>query len=155
MIKYILLRIWRVFPVWIQEVLSRIIRPLFQVFAVAVIFNPDKQILLVKSTYQRLHPWGLLGGSLDYGESSEDTVVRELLEETGLIVKVEKFLHIKTWLPDRVGLYYLCNIKDGKFYPSDEASELGYYSIENLPDVRPLDIEIIERLYKMVKYELA
>ena len=155
MIKYILLRIWRVFPVWIQEVLSRIIRPLFQVFAVAVIFNPDKQILLVKSTYQRLHPWGLLGGSLDYGESSEDTVVRELLEETGLIVKVEKFLLIRTWLPDRIGLYYLCSIKDGKFHPSDEVSELGYYSIENLPDVRPLDIEIIERLYKMVKYELA
>jgi len=155
MIKYILLKIWRVFPVWIQEILSRIIRPLFQVFAVAVIFNQDKQILLVKSTYQRFHPWGLPGGSLDYGESPEDAVVRELLEETGLIVNVEKFLLIKTWLPDRIGLYYSCSIKDGKFYPSDEVSELGYYSIENLPDVRPLDIEIIEQLYKMVKYELA
>jgi 8-oxo-dGTP pyrophosphatase MutT (NUDIX family) len=143
------------FPVWIQEILSRIIRPLFQVFAVAVIFNRDKQILLVKSTYQRFHPWGLPGGSLDYGESPEDAVARELLEETGLIVKLEKFLLVKTWLPDRIGLYYLCNIKDGKFYPSDEVSELGYYSIENLPDVRPLDIEIIEQLYGMVKYELA
>jgi 8-oxo-dGTP diphosphatase len=155
MIKNILLRIWRMFPAWFQEALSRIVRPLFQVFAVAVIFNQDKQILLVKSTYQRFHPWGLPGGNLDYGESPEDAVVREMLEETGLRVEVEKFLLVNTWLPDRVGLYYLCNIKDGKFHPSDEVSELGYFSIENLPDVRPLDFEMIEQLHKMVKYELA
>ncbi|MCI0506736.1 MAG: NUDIX hydrolase, partial [Gammaproteobacteria bacterium] len=78
MTKYILLRIWRAFPAWLQEVLSRILRPLFQVFAVAVIFNRDKQILLVKSTYQRIHPWGLPGGNLNYGEAPEDAVVREV-----------------------------------------------------------------------------
>ena len=155
MIKNILLRIWRVFPAWFQEVLSRIVRPLFQVFAVAVIFNRDKQILLVKSTYQRFHPWGLPGGNLNYGESPEDAVAREMLEETGLCIEIEKFLLVKAWLPDRVGLYYLCSIKDGEFHPSDEIAELGYFSIENLPDVRPLDIEMVEQLYKMVKHELA
>ena len=155
MIKYILLRIWRVCPVWIQEILSRVVRPLFQVFAVAVIFNRDKQILLVKSTYQRFHPWGLPGGSLNYGESPEDAVIREVREETGLCIEVMKFLLVKAWLPDRLGLYYLCNIKSGEFHPSDEVSELGYYSIENLPDVRPLDVGMIERLYKKVNYELA
>ena len=155
MIKNILLKIWRVFPVWLQEVLSRVIRPLFQVFAVAVIINEDKQILLVKSTYQRVHSWGLPGGSLDYGESPEDAVVREILEETGLNIEIKRFLLVKTWLPDRVGLYYLCNIKNGEFHPSDEVSEFGYFSIGNLPDVRPLDIEMIEQLHKIVEYELA
>jgi ADP-ribose pyrophosphatase YjhB (NUDIX family) len=155
MIKYVLLKIWRVFPAWLQEALSRIVRPLFQVFAVAVIFNKDEQVMLVKSTYQKVHPWGLPGGNLNYGESPEVTVVREVLEETGLCIEVEKFLLVKTWLPDRVGLYYLCSIKDGEFHSSDEVSELGYFAIENLPDVRPLDIEIIEQLYGMVEYELA
>jgi 8-oxo-dGTP diphosphatase len=155
MAKYLLLKIWRVFPAWLQEALSRIVRPLFQVFAVAVIFNHNKRILLVKSTYQKVHPWGLPGGNLNYGESPEFTVVREILEETGLCIEVEKFLLVKAWLPDRVGLYYLCSIKDGEFHPSDEVSELGYFSIENLPDVRPLDIEIMEQLYRMVEYELA
>lgn len=155
MIKNILLRIWRVFPAWLQEALSRIVRPLFQVFAVAVMFNQDKQILLVKSTYQRFHPWGLPGGNLNYGESPEDAVAREMLEETGLCIEIEEFLLVKAWLPDRVGLYYLCSIKDGEFHPSDEIAELGYFSIENLPDVRPLDIEMVEQLYKMVKHELA
>jgi len=150
MIKYILLKIWRGFPAWLQEALSRIVRPLFQVFVAAVVFNQEKQILLIKSTYQRLHPWGLPGGSLDHGESAEGAIAREMLEETGLRVEIEKFLFVKTWLPDRLGLYYLCSINDGEFHPSEEVSELGYFSIENLPDVRPLDIEIIDHLYRMI-----
>lgn len=151
----ILLRIWRMFPAWLQEVASRIFRPLFQVFAVAVIFNSDKQILLVKSTYQRFHPWGLPGGSLEYGEHPENAVVRELFEETGLNIEIERFLLVKTWLPDRVGLYYLCKIKNGEFYPSDEVSEYGYFSMENLPDVSPLGIGVIKQLFGLVNYELA
>jgi len=155
MLKNIILKTWRVFPAWLQEVLSRIFRPLFQVFVVAVIFDQNKQILLVKSTYQRLHPWGLPGGSLDYGEHPEDAVVREVLEETGLNIERKRFLLIKTWLPDRVGLYYLCKIKNGEFYPSDEVSEFGYFSPENLPDVSPLDNDLIKQLLGMVEYELA
>ena len=155
MIKTNLLKIWRVFPTWLQEVMSRIFRPLFQVFAVAVIFNTGNQILLVKSTYQRSHPWGLPGGSLDYGEHPEDTVVRELFEETGLNIEIERFIFVKTWLPDRVGLYYLCRIKNGEFHPSDEVSEYDYFSLENLPDVRPLDIGVIKQLFGLIEHELA
>ena len=94
MIKYVLLKIWRVFPAWFQEVLSRIVRPLFQVFVVEVIFNQDKRILLVKSTYQKLHPWGLPGGNLDYGEPPEDAVVREVREETGLCIVVDSIYEL-------------------------------------------------------------
>ena len=153
--RIFLLQVWRVLPAWLQAVLSRVIRPLFQVFAVAVIFDQNKHLLLVKSTYQRFHPWGLPGGNLDYNESPEETTVREMLEETALNIAIEKFLFVKTWTPDRVGLYYLCRIESGVFQPSDEVSELGYFSLENLPDVRPLDVDLIKQLYRMVDYELA
>jgi len=155
MLKELLLKIWRVLPVWLQGVLSRTIRPLFQVFAVAVIFNQNQQILLVKLTYQRFHPWGLPGGSLDYSERPEDAVLREMLEETGITIEIEKFLFAKTWTPDRVGLYYLCRIKDGVFQPSEEVSEMGYFPKDSLPDVRPQDIDLIKQIYKMVNDELA
>ena len=154
--KKMLLKIWRVLPSWLQiMLLSRIIRPLFQVFAAAVIFDEIRNIFLVKSTYQRFHPWGLPGGSLEYGEHPEDAVIREVLEETGLNVCIEKFLLVNSWLPDRVGLYYLCRITDGTFHPSDEVSEFDYFSLENLPDVRPLDIDMIKQLHRMVEHELA
>jgi ADP-ribose pyrophosphatase YjhB (NUDIX family) len=148
MIKVILLQVWRILPVWTQIVLSRILRPKFQVFAAAVIFDVENRIMLVKSTYQRFHPWGLPGGSLEYGESPESAVAREVWEETSLKVKVDKLMFIKTWGMDRVGMYYLCNIVDSEFQPSDEVSEIGYFSLNDLPDVRPVDVELIKGIYE-------
>jgi ADP-ribose pyrophosphatase YjhB (NUDIX family) len=153
--KKVLLQVWRLLPISLQARLSRIIRPLFQVFAAAVIFNQHKNIFLVKSTYQRFHPWGLPGGSLEYGEHPEEAVSREVWEETGLIVCIEKLLLVNSWLPDRVGLYYLCRITDGTFHPSDEVSEFDYFPLDNLPDVRSLDRDLIKRLHQIVDHELA
>jgi ADP-ribose pyrophosphatase YjhB (NUDIX family) len=125
------------------------------VFSAAVIFDQDKNILLVRSTYQRFHPWGLPGGSLEYGEHPEDAVLREVWEETGLNIDIEKLLLVTTWRPDRVGMYYLCRVTGGEFHPSDEVSEFAYFSLEALPDVRTLDIDLIRQLYKIMEYELA
>ena len=150
--KY-LLKIWRVLPLRVQIILSRIIRPLFQVFAAGVIFNQDNRILLVKSTYQRFHPWGLPGGSLDYGESPEDAVKREVLEETGLIVEIKRLLLVKTWSPDRVGMYYLCEITGGEIHPTDEVSETDFFSLNDLPDVRSADIDMIKELYRIMELQ--
>ena len=155
MTKKVLLQIWRILPAWLQNILSRIIRPLFQVFAAAVIFDENKNILLVKSTYQRFHPWGLPGGSLEYGEHPEEAVIREVWEETGLNVSIERLLLVNSWLPDRGGLYYLCRIMDGTFHPTEEVSEFAYFSLEALPDIRPIDIGMIRRLHGMVEHELA
>ena len=149
------MKIWRVLPLWLQIVASRIIRPLFQVFAAAVILDENKNILLVKSTYNRFHPWGMPGGSLEYGEQPEEAVIREIWEETHLNVSVEKLLLINSWLPDRVGMYYLCRITGGMFAPSDEVSEFAYFPLDNLPDVRPLDKDMIRKLHSLVEHELA
>ena len=146
MIRNLLLKIWRLLPVRIQMVLSRLVNPLFQVFVAAVIINDEEEVLLVKSTYQRFHPWGLPGGSLEYGESSEDAVIREVLEETSLKVTVEKLLLVKTWRPDRVGMYYLCRREFGEFQPSDEVAEAGYFPMNDLPDVRPVDVELMRQI---------
>lgn len=148
--KY-LLKIWRVLPFWLQVILSRFIRPLFQVFAAGVIFNEEHQILLVKSTYQRFHPWGLPGGGLEYGESAEDAVKREVWEETGLVIEIKRLLLVRTWSPDRVGMYYLCEIVGGEIHPTVEVSEANFFSLDALPDVRPVDVSMIKELYGLAE----
>ena len=150
MMKY-LLRIWRVLPLWLQIILSRFIRPLFQVFSAAVIFNQEDKILLVKSTYQRFHPWGLPGGSLEYSETAEEAVKREVWEEIGLMIEIKRLLFVKTWSPDRVGMYYLCEITGGEIHSTDEVSEAGYFSLDDLPDVRSVDINLIQELYHLTE----
>jgi 8-oxo-dGTP pyrophosphatase MutT (NUDIX family) len=137
--KVFLLKIWRILPEWLQAVLSRIIRPLFIVGVSAVIFDEDHRIFLGKSTYQRFHPWGILGGGLEHGEDSEEAVVREVWEETGITVKVEKLLLIKSFTPDKFILYYLCTVQDGVFQPSDEVSEAGF----SLWRICPISVRVI------------
>lgn len=156
--KRLLLQIWKQFPAWLQQVASRIIRPLFQVFSAAIIFDDQKRIFLVKLTYQRFHPWGLPGGGLEYGESAGDAVIREVWEETGLNVEVEKLLLNKTFAPDKFAMYYLCTIKSGVFQPSDEVSEYGFFTLDKLPDVRPRDYSLINEIYEVMgfkEHELA
>lgn len=156
--RRVLLQVWRVLPLWFQVILSRIIRPLFQVFSAAIILDSECRIFLVKSTYQRFHPWGMPGGNLEYGESAEDAIIREVWEETGFRVSIEKLLMTKTFAPDKFALYFLCVIKDGVFQPSDEVSDYGYFTLENLPDIRQGDVVLLNEVYDMMgirEHELA
>jgi 8-oxo-dGTP diphosphatase len=156
--KILLLKIWRILPEWVQAILSRILRPPFVVGVSAVIFDDEFRIFLGKSTYQRFHPWGILGGGLEYGEGAEEAVVREVWEETSLKIKVDKLLLVRSFAPDKLILYYVCTIQDGVFQPSDEISEAGFFSLEALPDVRPRDIDVLKEIFEMMgsqKHELA
>lgn len=156
--KKILLQIWRLLPERLQAILSRIIRPLFVVGVAAVIFDEHNRIFLGKSTYQRFHPWGILGGGLEHGEDAEEAVVREVWEETSIQIKVEKLLLIRSFRPDKFVLYYLCSVQSGVFQPSDEVSEAGFFALDALPDIRPMDVEVLEHIFKIMevqKHELA
>jgi ADP-ribose pyrophosphatase YjhB (NUDIX family) len=124
----------------------------------AVIFDGEFRIFLGKSTYQRFHPWGLLGGGLEYGEDAEEAIVREIWEETSLRIKADKLLLIRSFMPDKFILYYLCRIQSGAFQPSDEISEAGFFTIDALPDIHPRDFDVIKQIFEMMgpqKHELA
>jgi ADP-ribose pyrophosphatase YjhB (NUDIX family) len=151
LMKTILLRIWKWLPFRMQKIFSRILMPSFQVFAAGVIFNPKGQILLGKTTYQRIHPWGLPGGSLKYGEEPQDAVVREVWEETGLEIEVKELLLVKnSSARDQIGLFFWSEIRGGALRPSDEMTELRYFYLDKLPDVRPSDAILLKQLAGMV-----
>ncbi|MCH4826239.1 NUDIX hydrolase [Planococcus halocryophilus] len=60
-------------------------RPLILVGAVVVLVDPGGHLLLEERKFPE-GLWGLPGGLMELGESTEDTAKREVLEETGLRV---------------------------------------------------------------------
>jgi 8-oxo-dGTP diphosphatase len=78
----------------------------------AIIPFPDDQILLIKrNTRPFIGYWALPGGRMDLGENIEQTIVREVKEETGLEVAIVRV----------VGEYIEKGIKDDvdyEYYPT-------------------------------------
>ncbi|NOU94269.1 NUDIX domain-containing protein [Paenibacillus sp. LMG 31456] len=54
----------------------------------------NEQILLVKQQVSNSRAWSLPGGRVEQGETLEDSIVRELLEETGLHTRVVRLLYL-------------------------------------------------------------
>lgn len=68
-------------------------RPLIFVGAVTIIVDEKGRLLL----QQRMFPhgaWGITGGLMELGESTEDVARREILEETGLQVDELKLINV-------------------------------------------------------------
>ncbi len=60
--------------------------------AAAAAIIEDNKLLMIRRVDN--DKWSLPGGTLDYGESLEDCIIREIKEETGLIIKVEGIINI-------------------------------------------------------------
>ncbi len=65
----------------------------FQIRVTGILLE-DEKILLVKQKISADREWSLPGGRVEAGETIEEALVRELLEETGLSVKINKLLYV-------------------------------------------------------------
>jgi ADP-ribose pyrophosphatase YjhB (NUDIX family) len=62
----------------------------------AIIFNPESKLLLIERHKNGEHYFVLPGGHVEAGELPEQAVVREVAEETGFKVNVDKLLYTST-----------------------------------------------------------
>jgi ADP-ribose pyrophosphatase YjhB (NUDIX family) len=137
--RRVLLRIWRdaPFPGWMRQVFLRMINPSFMVGAMALIQDERGRILVVEHTYRRQVPWGLPGGWLKHAESPEMGLAREVLEETGLQVRVEQLLGADFWGSSQLDLLYRCSVQSGTYQPSDETGLHRWVRADQLPQLLP------------------
>jgi 8-oxo-dGTP diphosphatase len=100
----------------------------------AAIFNEQHEILCVQRNYSP-YGWTTPGGRLEGGESPEAAVVREVLEETGYHVKVERLIGLYSApFKDDLVISFACRIAGREqWLPDDEISAMGFFSLSDLP----------------------
>lgn len=107
----------------------------------AVILNDEGQVLLVlRKKDPEIHKWSIPGGKVDPFETLESTVVREVEEETGLIVEVERLLCTdETIAPeqDRHLLSLIYNVRYTGGEPENREpqkhAEIRWFALDELP----------------------
>ncbi|MCK4415980.1 MAG: NUDIX hydrolase [Thermoplasmatales archaeon] len=117
----------------------------------------NQQILLVKRKNQPFKgKWALPGGFVEYGEKTEDTVIREVLEETGLKTKINQLAGVYSD-PDRdprghtITVAYILDIIGGELVAGDDASDVKFFNVKELPDLSfdhsKIINEVLQRFY--------
>ena len=77
--------------------------------AFGFICDKDGRLLMVTNDYEGVYKYGIPGGGQNRGETLEETVVREVEEETGLVVKVKKYLGLIERIEPLWNLHLLCH----------------------------------------------
>ncbi|WP_106128697.1 NUDIX domain-containing protein [Pseudosporangium ferrugineum] len=82
----------------------------------AAIIVRDGRVLMVHERSRRDEGrewWTLPGGGIDPGETAEDAVRREVLEEVGLVVKEARYLQDLPY-PSGMTSVFACTVADGE-----------------------------------------
>lgn len=108
------------------------IMPTHIVAAAGVVENDQEEILLVKVHHGG---WVFPGGQVEVGENIIDAVIREIKEESGINVSVNKLFAVSSntatykgyngveKVPTKVMMDFICTFIDGTLCISDENSE--------------------------------
>jgi mutator protein MutT len=127
-------------------------RPLVGVGAVVV---HDGRVLLVRRGKEPLRGrWMVPGGTLEWGETLEEAVVREVEEETGLRVKPREMVAVLDRIHRAGGAVvhhfvivdYLCDLVSGTLRAGSDAEDAALVPLADLPayDVPDKALEVVE-----------
>jgi len=118
----------------------------------------DKQILLIKRKNEPFKgKWALPGGFVEYGEKTEDAVIREVSEETGLKTKIRTLAGVYSD-PNRdprghiITIIYVLDIVEGNVKAGDDASDVKFFDVHQLPALATDHNKIINDVIK--RFEL-
>jgi len=101
----------------------------------------DDSILLI----QRKHPpfqgkWALPGGFVEYGEKTEEAMVREMSEETGLKIQIQSLVGVysdsrRDPRGHTVTVAYLVESVGGSLHAGDDAGNVKFFKANELPEL--------------------
>jgi len=125
--------------------------------AVDAIIIVDNKVVLIER-HNPPHGWAFPGGFVDYGESVEDAVIREVEEETSLKIVNSTLEQVHTYsAPDRdprghvVSVVFSCEAT-GTPKAQDDAKNIDLFDIGNLPKLAFDHKDILESYLKKTSF---
>jgi len=135
------------------------------IIGVGAVVIDGTDVLLVRRGHEPLKgEWSLPGGALELGETLQQGVVREVLEETGLIVVPAEMVEVFDRITREEGtgriryhyvlVDFLCRVAGGALLPGSDADEVRWVTRQELhrPDhyrVAPFTVGVIEKAFAM------
>jgi 8-oxo-dGTP diphosphatase len=122
----------------------------------ALIFQGDSVLLVQRGKEPLKGFWSLPGGAVEAGELVEEALRREVLEETGLTVRIARFAEIfERIMPDAAGqieyhyvlLDYVCEVTGGALRAGSDSADARWVNLESLSELEITSgtREVIER----------
>ena len=115
-------------------------------------------ILLIQRKYSPFQEtWALPGGFVEYGEKTEDALIREMSEETGLKIKICTLLGVYSD-PHRdprghtVTVVYLIERVGGVVNAGDDAMGAKFFKTNELPDLAFDHANIIKDAFQRISH---
>ena len=116
---------------WWGLVMPRVRKNL--VVAQAIVEGEEGILLAVRSD---LRGWELSGGTVEVGETPEAAVVREVWEETGLVVEIDRHIgdYVRTGFRPHTAKIFHCHPTGGRLQTNWETLDLRWFARGALPD---------------------
>jgi ADP-ribose pyrophosphatase YjhB (NUDIX family) len=100
----------------------------------------DGRVLMVREVSDG--GWTLPGGWADVNQTAAECVVREIAEESGFQARAVKLAAVHDYRkrhPPRLDsiykIFFICELTGGSASPSDETSEVAFFSRQDLPSL--------------------
>jgi len=124
----------------------------------AIIVKGNKILLVKRARDPYKGTWMFPAGFVNFGEHPDETLIREVKEETGLKTKNIKFIKVAQTIddprsPGHLAFYYKVKVGSGDFSIEDkyENSDIGWFNIQNPPKIGWKDHKEMIKLLKLGK----
>jgi 8-oxo-dGTP diphosphatase len=105
-------------------------------FTICFIKQADKILLLNREKPSWMGMWNGVGGKIEPNETPRESIMREVAEETGIILETIEFKGLVTWLVDGIrvgGMYtYLAQLPDNYAYETPVKTDEGILDWKDL-----------------------
>ncbi len=124
--------------------------------AMMVLVYRGREVLLARNRNNTSGMFSALAGFVEAGESLEETIVREVREETGVEVGDIRYFGSQSWpFPHSLMIAFTAAYIGGDVVPDGiEIAEAGFFDVDALPQLPPAGLSIASRLIGAVTAQL-